>query len=337
MMIADNAAPPKVSRLRQTGIVIPTYNAGGYWERLQSALEQQGLSKDQILIVDSSSSDNTRDMVQRAGYRLKKIPTESFRHGATRQMAFESLPWADQLVYLTQDALPSQENSIEELLAAFDDPNVGAAYGRQLPRDEADPIERHARIFNYPDVSDVRDLDSRKRLGFKAAFFSNSFAAYRRTALEEVGGFPKNTIVSEEVTVAARMLMAGWRVAYQADATVIHSHPLSMRQEFSRYFDIGVHHGRERWLLDEFGGAEGEGRNFVASQMRFLMNARPALIPVALIRNMSKFVSYHLGRNEAYLPETLKEALSAQPNFWRDKPAPTHPTQQSSHVAARIS
>ncbi len=322
MSVSDapqSASASRPSLLRKTAVVIPTYNAGRHWNQLHSALQQQGLSEEQILIVDSSSSDNTRKLARRAGYRLKQIPKESFRHGATRQMAAESLGWAEVLIYMTQDAAPSGENSIKKLVSSFDDPEVGAAYGRQLPRLEASPIERHARLFNYPDASDLRTFSSRNKLGIKAAFISNSFAAYRRSALLEVGGFPRNTIVSEEVTVAARMLIANWKVAYQADAAVIHSHPLTVKQEFSRYFDIGVHHGRAKWLLHAFGGAGEEGRTFVMSQMRYLAKTKPSDMPVAAFRNLSKWCSYQLGLHERFLPIAVKEALSGYPHFWEEE------------------
>ena len=41
----------------------------------------------------------------------------------------------------------------------------------------------------------------------KTAFNSNSFAAYRRKALKDVGGFPINTILSEDMYVTAKMLL----------------------------------------------------------------------------------------------------------------------------------
>jgi rhamnosyltransferase len=336
--IAAERAEETASRaglLRRAGVIIPTYNAGKYWKSLRCALERQGISNDQVLIVDSSSSDDTRALALAAGYRLKHIPKESFRHGATRQMAAEALPWAEALIYLTQDAIPCGDSALERLLDAFRDPSVGAAYGRQVARDEAGPIERHARLFNYPDISEVRTFASREQMGFRAAFFSNSFAAYRSSALDDVGGFPQDAIVSEEVTVAARMLIAGWKLAYQADAKAVHSHSLTIRQEFSRYFDIGVHHGREQWLLDQFGTVGGEGRTFVVSQMRYLMKTQPSLIPGALLRNLSKLCSYQLGRREEHLPSALKEAISGQPHFWMNEqfvpqtPALGGPSQSS--------
>jgi rhamnosyltransferase len=308
---------PQVNPITRTGFVIPTYNAGEHWDHLYEALERQSISKEQVVIVDSTSSDSTRQNVRWAGYKLLNIPKASFSHGATRQMATEYLPWADFFVFLTQDAIPCGDNSIEQLLRFFNDPEVGAVYGRQLPRSEADAIETHARLFNYPATSDVRSFSSRMRLGFRAAYFSNSFAAYRRTALEAVGGFPKDTIVSEEVTVSARMLIAGWKIGYNAEATAIHSHPLSIRQEFSRYFDIGVHHGREKWLLEAFGGVAGEGNSFVKSEMRYLLKNNPSLIPLAVLRNGSKWCAYHLGMKEKHLPAFLKRYLSSHPGFWK--------------------
>jgi rhamnosyltransferase len=175
------------------------------------------------------------------------------------------------LVFLTQDAVPVGINGIEQLLSGFRDPTVGAAYGRQIARKQSGPIEYHARRFNYPDRSEVRDFASLKRLGIRAAFFSNSFAAYRGTAFKECDGFPRNTIVSEEISVVAQMLMTGWRVAYQSSAEVVHSHSFKMREEFSRYFDIGVHHYRERQIMDHFGRAEGEGLAFVKCRTQVSM------------------------------------------------------------------
>ncbi len=305
--------------LQRAAIVIPTYNAACHWPDLHAGLELQGVSRDQVLVIDSSSTDTTRELVRAAGYRLECIPSASFRHGSTRQLAAEHCGDAEFLVYLTQDAVPVGANCIEQLLSAFRDPTVGAAYGRQIARKQSCPIEYHARRFNYPDRSEVRDFASRKRLGIRAAFFSNSFAAYRGTAFNEVGGFSRNTIVSEEISVVAQMLMAGWRVAYQSSAEVVHSHCFKMREEFSRYFDIGVHHYRERQIMDHFGRAEGEGLAFVKSELRYLWRVSPTRIPLALLRNLNKWVSYHIGRKERMLPLSLKIALSAQANFWTDE------------------
>jgi rhamnosyltransferase len=310
---------PAERRLQKTCLVIPTYNAARFWDRLHPAIEEQGFENHQILVVDSSSTDGTDRLAEDAGYCVVRIPQTSFRHGATRQMAVNRMRWAETLVFLTQDAIPCGNDAVLNLLAAFNDPKVGAAYGRQLPRAEANAIEAHARFFNYPAVSNQRNFASRDMLGFRATFFSNSFAAYRRSALEEVGGFP-NVIVSEEVSVVARMLMAGWELAYQADAEVIHSHPFGLRAEFSRYFDIAVHHSRENWILKEFGTVRGEGSLFILSELRYLMNHAPHLVPLATLKNATKWLAYQTGLHEKHLPTWTKRMLSAQKAFWKDPP-----------------
>ncbi len=327
--------PPRLELRKDAAIVIPTYNGGRHWRDLHAALEREGVAKERVLVIDSSSTDNTCALVRRAGYPLKKIRKEQFRHGATRQMAADSLPWAEVLIFLTQDALPFGNTPIHTLLQAFEDPQIGAVYGRQLPRPQAGSIERHARLFNYPATSDVRNFESRTRLGIRAAFFSNSFAAYRRCAFDEVGGFPKDTIVSEEVTVAARMLMAGWKIGYQAEATVVHSHAFTVRQEFSRYFDIGVHHGREKWLTEAFGRAGNEGRAFVLSELRYLLRTNPTTIPLAALRSGTKWIGYQLGRKEKRLPLAVKGMLSGQQGFWQDDWNET--ASSPAAVAAQIS
>ena len=308
----DSAAPVSL------GVIIPTHNAARHWPELSASLNAQGVLPGQILIIDSTSSDATRDLARASGYKVVCIPKEEFGHGSTRQLATSYMPQAELLIYMTQDAVLADPTAIQALCSAMEDPRVGAAYGRQLPRQGADAIERHARYFNYPDVSQVKTFESRKVYGIKAAFCSNSFAVYRRSALEEVGGFPSDVIFGEDSWVAAKMLMAGWKVAYRADAAVVHSHGLGVVEEFHRYFDIGIHHHREAWLLETFGNAGGEGLRFVRSELQYLRAHSIGLIPKALIRTMAKLVAYRLGSMEHRLPVRLNRMLASSPSFWQD-------------------
>ena len=86
-----------------------------------------------------------------------------------------------------------------------------------------------------------------------------------------------------------------------ADALVEHSHRYSFQEEFRRYFEIGVFHEREHWLVEQFGSASGEGRRFVLSELRYLWSHDPLLIPAALIRTAAKYIAYHAGRRESGL------------------------------------
>ncbi|WP_433967758.1 glycosyltransferase family 2 protein [Tunturiibacter gelidiferens] len=296
-------------------VVVPTLNAAEGWPRL-AALLLESIAPDRVLILDSSSADETTSLARTAGFRVHAIARAEFNHGGTRQLAAELLPDAEILVFLTQDIELAQSDVICRLLEAFSEPSVAAAYGRQLPRRGATPVEAHARLYNYPAQSGVRTLSSRKQLGFKAIFISNSFAAYRREALMAVGGFPRDVIFGEDTVTAARLLLAGWKIAYVAEAKVYHSHSYTWKQEFRRYFDIGVLHYRESWMLDEFGDAGGEGGRFVRSELRYLWPRYWWLIPAALIHTVAKLLGYRLGRVENLFSTGLKRRLSMNRLFW---------------------
>lgn len=300
-------------------VIVPTFNAAQHLPSLIAALSAQGLQPSQILFVDSSSSDETAKICRSFGANVVVIPQSQFNHGGTRRFAADWGSVYEFLIYLTQDALPVGSTSLANLLSAFSDPSVGLAYGRQQPRPEANPIERHARLRNYPESSEIRSLDDRIQYGVKTTFCSDSFAAYRRDALAAVGGFPPDTLFAEDQIVAGRMLLAGWKIAYVATASVIHSHDYTVTQDFKRYFDAGVFHARNKWLLDSFGHAEGEGLRFVRSELRYLWEHGPLLIPSALIRTLAKYIGYRLGRIEQKLSTRTKRKISMAAYYWRDK------------------
>lgn len=301
---------------QRIAIIIPTYKAEPHWPNLQRSLDQQGVSPDRVLVIDSSSPDRTESLARTAGYRVVTVPQKDFNHGGTRQLAQKYVPEAEFLLYVTQDVVFATSDSVQHLYRTMDNPRIGAAYGRQLPRDEAGPIERHARLFSYPAISHVRTFADRQTLGIRVAFLSNSFAIYRRSALDAVGGFPLEVIFGEDIYVAVKMLRGGWSIGYAAEAQVIHSHPLTLKEEFHRYFDIGSHHARENWMLEATGRAGGEGLKFVRSELRYLGAHSKRSIPLALLRTGSKLAAYRLGLLSPRLPRTINRQLATNAGSW---------------------
>ena len=301
-------------------LCIPMLNAESTCLNLLHSITIQTLQPDFFKIIDSSSTDNSPEYFRKSGLSVHVIPRMQFNHGATRQLAVELCPEAELIIFMTQDAILADPDSLQRLVNAFADPLVGVAYGRQLPAPDATPIAAHARLFNYPVESYVRSEADIPRYGIKTAFLSNSYAAYRRSALMAVGGFPATAILSEDTMVATKMLLSGWKVAYCAAATCYHSHNYTPLKELQRYFDIGVFHAREAWYLQALGRAEGEGKKFVLSEFRYLRQHAPALILAALFRSALKLLGYRLGRMEHYLPRRIKLALTMNRGFW-DKAA----------------
>lgn len=301
----------------KVGLIVPTLNGGALWQEWLECFSRQTRIPDKLLLIDSSSSDETVNLARKQGFDVKIIAGSEFNHGGTRQWGVDCLSDVDIVVFLTQDALLAESDAIDNLLAAFDDSSVGAAYGRQLPHRNAGPIGAHARLFNYPASSQLRSLEDKMSYGIKTVFISNSFSAYRRSALMQVGGFPAATIMNEDTYVAGKMLVAGWKIAYRADARVFHSHDYGFLDEFKRYFDIGVFHSHTPWLQQTFGGASGEGLRFVFSEIRYLLKRTPWLLPSAVLRNGLKWFGYRLGGAvDRGFPRTLSRHLSMHKAYW---------------------
>ena len=206
---------------------------------------------------------------------------------------------------------------LRNLVRAFDDAEIGAAYGRQLPREKAEPDRGPCAALQLSGgVGRAIVGEPAEALGFKSIFFSNAFGAYRRSALMSVGGFSPDVIFGEDTLVVARMHRAGWKTAYVADAMVRHSHGYTIAEEFRRYFDIGVLHARENWLVDQFGSASGEGRRFVVSEMKHLLRSIPHLVPSAVTRTFAKYLGYKIGRRENGIAPGLKYHLGLNRQYW---------------------
>lgn len=295
--------------------IIPTYNGITVLERLLDSIQIQS-AQFYTFIVDSTSIDGTLSLARTRVEHVTLIPSEDFNHGGTRQLMVDRNPDFDVYVFLTQDAYLADQEAMNEIIKSFADPRVGAVCGAQLPHKDATPLAQHARSFNYPTGVHVKTLNDVPRLGIKTAFISNSFAAYRGQALKEVGGFPTHVIFAEDMYVAAKMLLAGWKVAYAGNAQCRHSHNYTILEEFQRYFDMGVFHAREPWIRQQFGGAGDEGMRYVKSELRFLGLRRLYLWPSALLRNVVKLLGYKLGQQEAGLPIRLKRKLGMYKRYW---------------------
>ena len=269
-----------------------------------------------MLIIDSESKDRTVERARSFGFSVHVIPRAEFTHGGSRALASTLVPWADILIYTTPDAIMASPDTIAHLVAAFNDPTIGAARGRQLPHKDADAFAIHACSMNYPEGSMVRDYEMRKTLGFKTIYLSNNLGAYRRSALEAVGNFPPEIITAEDFWVAAKMMLHGWKIAYVSDATVYHSHNQALPPLFRRYFDIGVMHARESWICEKYGEPSGDGLRFCARRDRLPEAGESLANPCGWSTHYRKVRQLQFGRREAKLPNWVKKRIGNLHEYW---------------------
>ncbi len=297
-------------------IIIPTYNAQNYLSILLEKIKNQSIKEYELLIIDSSSQDKTIEIAKEFTDNIIVIPQSEFDHGGTRAKAAQ-IATGEILVFLTQDVLPYDDNTIKNMINVFEDEKVGAAYGRQLSYEDTNLFGKHLREFNYGNASYIRDKGDISKYGIKTAFLSDSFAAYRKTALKTIGWFKDGLILGEDTYAGAKMILAGYKLAYVAEAKVYHSHGYTVWQEFKRYFDIGVFHKSESWILESFGKAEGEGVKYIKSEIKYLLqNNAWYLLPEWFIRNGMKYLGYKLGQKYEKLPMWIIKKFSMHHKWW---------------------
>jgi rhamnosyltransferase len=202
-------------------------------------------------------------------------------------------------------------------LEAFADPWVSVAYARQLPDEKAGLVERYTRTFNYPKHSRVKSREDLQELGIKTFFCSDVCAMYRNGVYQKLGGFVERTIFNEDMLMAAAMIRADYRIAYVAEAKVVHSHKYTYRQQFTRNFDLGVSHRQYR---EVFTGvkSESEGIRLVKNTMKYLCEKKKYyLIPDLIISSGFKFLGYQFGKRYEIFPVWLVKKFSMNRSYWK--------------------
>lgn len=301
----------------EVDVLIPVYRPDGKLTELLKRLKMQNYPIHRVILMNTEEKHFPAELTgiwdRVEVYHLAK---EEFDHGGTRDRGVR-MSTADLVLCMTQDAMPADETLIEELVKPFDDPEVWAAYARQLPNEDCREVEKYTRSFNYPEQSMVKTKEDLDRLGIKTFFCSNVCAAWRREKYLELGGFVKHTIFNEDMILAGTMIKQGGKIAYCAKAKVIHSHNYSAFQQFHRNFDLAV---SQTMYPEVFGGirSESEGIKLVKKSLSYCIKiGKPWLMIQVVTQSAGKLLGYKMGQRYRSLPMWLILRCTMSPSFWR--------------------
>lgn len=312
-MTADPGAP-------SIGIAVITYRAVSLLPKCLPLLLGCAL-RPKLLVVNSTSNDGTVELATQMGAGVLVVPRHQFNHGTTREIARRALG-TKIVVMMTPDAAPLGTDLIPNLVRPIVNGEASVSYARQIHRGGADFFEAFPRHFNYPDKSELRSIDDVTTLGPQTFFCSNVCAAWSNEALDSIGGFAPALSLEDTIAVA-KLLRAGHRIAYCADAIVEHSHDYTLVQEFKRQFDTGYVRAEHRQILFSHGGDERRGAGYASAMLRQLRRDRPTAIPYALANLVCKYLGYRFGFHGHGFPAWLKRRVSGQDFYWQEPATPT--------------
>ena len=272
-------------------LIIPSFNAGKLWNKVLESINKQSYPIGKKILIDSSSTDRTVALAEKYGFETLTISKNEFNHGLSRNLGIKLTDKNCELIlFLTQDVVLASNDSIMNLVKSFEiNSNIAAAYGRQIPNEDASNIEKFMRSVNYPSQSLLKTIDLKNQLGIKTAFCSNSFAIYQKKRLIEINCFEK-TNFGEDMLSAAKLLLNNNAIYYCADAKVFHSHNNSFIKEFTRNYQIGKMHKKNQWLLQEFNSPMQEGNKLIKE-----------IFKTFNIMMVCKFLVYFIVRYSGYL------------------------------------
>ncbi len=266
-------------------------------------------------MIDSGSTDGTLEIARRYPVRIEQIPPETFHHARTRNYA-AGLAKGEFLVFLSQDAIPASDMWLQGMISNFDDQSVGAAYGRQLPRHDSTLERQETLDAVYGGERVVKDPSRGQECGFRYYHFSSVNSAIRKEVWQATG-FPDDLKVYEDLGIAKRILDAGWKIVYEPQGAVYHSHSHTICGLFKRYFDGGV-------IWNRLGLWNSRTRSSMLKEAWRLLLKKLGRSPTAdtgrlsgasIGQDLAKSLGMFLGLHERYIPLALKRCLSAYQLF----------------------
>ncbi len=207
-------------------IIIRTYNEERHLGSVLRCIgaQQADSLETETIVVDSGSTDGTRTIVRDHGCKILEIQKEEFTFGRSLNRGCEAARGRF-LVFVSGHCVPVNGDWLDNLIKPLKEGIADYVYGRQLGGSTSKFSE--CQLFNmyYPENSLL------PQSGF---FCNNANAGLRRTTWETFR-FNEELTGLEDMELGKRLVSAGSKVGYVADAPVYHLHEESWTTVRRRY------------------------------------------------------------------------------------------------------
>lgn len=216
--MSENTSPRRVSA------VIRALNEGKHIGRLLKGLEQQTVKPDEIILVDSGSTDDTVAIAQAAGCTVVHIDRSEFSFGRALNRGCAATN-GDILLVVSAHVYPVYNTYVEHIVSAFDREGVAIAYGRQVGDERTKFSESRVMLKWFPNQN-IWDQEH--------PFSNNANAAVLKSVWQETP-YDETLTGLEDLDFAKKALGRGYKIAYVADAPVVHVHEETWSTIRNRY------------------------------------------------------------------------------------------------------
>lgn len=205
-------------------LVIRSFNEEAHIGRLLTGVMAQTLTDVEIIVVDSGSTDATLSIASRYPVKILTITPERFSFGRSLNVGCAAAT-AELIVVASAHVYPVYTDWLANLLKPFRDPDMAIVYGKQRAGETAKYSEHMIYKKWYPDET---TYDQRH------PFCNNANSAIRRCFWEE-RPFDEELTGLEDLDWAKKAIELGKRVAYSAQAEIVHVHNENLARIYHRY------------------------------------------------------------------------------------------------------
>ncbi len=223
-------------------VIIPHYNGRAHLLDCLGALRRQTYTDFEVILVDNGSTDGSQALVRRQ-FPETRLLELGWNRGFTGACLAGWAAARGEFILLLNNDTEADPHWLAEIMAAFNDhPEVGAVTGKMLLFDQRDHFHTAGdfyRVDGVPGNRGVWQADNgqydRPEYVFSAC---GGAAAYRRSMLAAIGFLDDDFFFScEDVDLAWRAQLAGWRVWYAPTAVVYHKLKATGGSVTGSYYD----------------------------------------------------------------------------------------------------
>ncbi|KLK89852.1 hypothetical protein AA309_28980 [Microvirga vignae] len=209
-------------------VILVGHNEENALEACVRSLHEQSITGFEIVIVSDGSTDRMRSMARdlvKRGLAARVLSTD-LRGGKSSGINLACAFATGEIIVNVDCDCSFDRYAIERLLEPFADPRVGAVCGDIAPRNSDVSI-----ITQFQEIEYLQSISVGKRLAGafnQVVCASGAFGAFRRTALDDIGGFDVGG--GEDLDTTIRLRLKGWRIAYAPEAVCYTDVPVTVYQ-----------------------------------------------------------------------------------------------------------
>lgn len=196
-------------------VIIPAYNEEMVIEASVRRILESDWPKLEVIVADDGSRDRTSPIVAEAFGNDPRVRLMTMTNGGKASALNRALRVASGEIVVALDAdTQFERETIARLVRWFANPRIGAVAGNARVGNRVNIVTRWQAV-EYVTAQNIE----RRALGPLDAIMvvPGAVGAWRRAALEDVGGYPEDTLAEDQdLTIAVQR--KGWKVAYDQDA-----------------------------------------------------------------------------------------------------------------------